>query len=221
MRLRSVAAAVLSAVVLALSTAHAPAPAHADSATGYRYWSFWTQDDQGGWAYATQGPATARPADGGVLGFRFAVSENSGNAAKPRGTAEFKAICAHTPAKGSQKRIALVIDPGTAADAPEGESPPKARTACAQLPENGTAAEALAATAQPLRYNSASLLCAIAGYPASGCGEQISTGDGAKDNQNSPESQDSQNSTIPLIAGIVTVALLAGGAIWQARRRRS
>ncbi|MYZ41290.1 hypothetical protein GT002_40835, partial [Streptomyces sp. SID4917] len=57
------------------------------------------------------------------------------------------------------------------------------RAECALLGEDATAAEALAAVAKPLRYNSEALLCAISGYPATGCGEQVTdtSADGSTD----------------------------------------
>ncbi|KIF03600.1 hypothetical protein PL81_23315, partial [Streptomyces sp. RSD-27] len=66
-------------------------------------------------------------------------------------------------------------DFGMPEDAPAGETPPQdaPRTACAQVAPDATAAEALASVAKPLRYNGAALLCAISGYPKSGCGEPI------------------------------------------------
>ncbi|WP_274595061.1 SCO2322 family protein, partial [Streptomyces sp. E5N298] len=115
-------------------------------AAGYRYWSFWDRDG-GKWVYATQGPSLVRPSDGDVQGFRFAVSENSGDAAQPRGTADFASICAKTPAKDGSKRVALVLDFGTGPDAPSGETPPAPRTACAQVSPAATTADALAAVA--------------------------------------------------------------------------
>lgn len=141
-------------------------------AAGYRYWSFWDRDG-GKWVYATQGPSLVRPSDGDVQGFRFAVSENSDDAAQPRGTADFASICAKTPAEDGSKRVALVLDFGTASDAPSGEAPQAPRSACAQVSPDATTADALAAVAGPLRYDTNALLCAIAGYPKTGCGEQV------------------------------------------------
>jgi hypothetical protein len=169
---------------VAAGTAVSTAAAGADTARtagSYRYWSFWEQKDgtsgsdsdkgkskgtkdaagqQGAapWAFATKGPSQLRPEDGAVLGFRFALSENSQDAATPRGRTEFGAVCAGTNASDGQKRIAFRIDFGTAKDAPEGETPPEPRTACAQVDEDATAADALAEVAKPLRYDSASLL---------------------------------------------------------------
>ncbi|NEE28905.1 hypothetical protein G3M53_26040, partial [Streptomyces sp. SID7982] len=95
-------------------------------AAGYRYWSFWEGNGKN-WEYATQGPSLLRPDDGTVQGFRFAVSEDSGDADQPRRAPDFGAICADTPAKDGRKRVALVIDPGTTTDAPDGEKPPALR----------------------------------------------------------------------------------------------
>ncbi|WP_399939001.1 SCO2322 family protein [Streptomyces sp. BBFR25] len=189
-------------------------------AAGYRYWSFWDRDG-GKWVYATQGPSLVRPSDGDVQGFRFAVSENSGDAAQPRGTADFASICAKTPAKDGSKRVALVLDFGTGPDAPSGETPPAPRTACAQVSPDATTADALAAVADPLRYNTNALLCAIAGYPKSGCGEQVSQ------KQNSPATaapktaEDDDGPSVGLYAGIAVIAALAAAGAWQARRRRN
>ncbi|AWI28200.1 hypothetical protein E3E14_29835 [Streptomyces sp. ICN441] len=168
----------LTALLLALGAVlAAPGLAGQAQAAGYRYWSFW-QSGGSGWAYATQGPATARPADGTVDGYRFSVSADSQDAAKPRSAPSFAELCADTPARPGAKRVAVVIDFGTGADAPAGEKPPSARASgCASVPSDATSAEALAAVAAPLRYNAGALLCAISGYPRTGCGEQVSAGD--------------------------------------------
>ncbi|MFH8768447.1 MULTISPECIES: SCO2322 family protein [unclassified Streptomyces] len=210
-------AAALPAAALVLVAGAAQA-----HATGYRYWSFWERDG-GRWTYATQGPSTARPDDGAVQGFRFAVSEDSADASRPRGTADFATICAGTPAKAGTKRVALVIDFGTPADAPSGETPPTRRTACARVSPDATTAEALAATAKPLRYDTNALLCAIAGYPRKGCGEQVS----ADSTQKKPAAADEEprqkdsDPSLGLPIGVGAVVLLGGAAVWQARRRRN
>ncbi|WEV28103.1 SCO2322 family protein [Streptomyces sp. 71268] len=202
------------------------APAAAD---GYRYWSFWERDG-GEWTYATQGPATARPGDGDTIGFRFAVSQNTRDAARPRGAADFAAICAGTP-DGGGKRVAVVLDFGTARDAPGGDRPPRSRTACARVGDDGTAADALAQVAKPLRYDSTALLCAIAGYPRSGCGEQVGdsadspgTGETAREDTGrdatAKDGADDSGPSAGLIGGAVAIAALGAAALWQARRRR-
>lgn len=192
-------------------------------AAGYRYWSFWERSGTG-WVYATQGPSLARPADGDVQGFRFAVSEDSADATRPRGTADFDTICGDTGARGGTKRVALVIDFGTAADAPSGESPPAPRTACARVASDATTADALAAVAKPLRYDTSALLCAIAGYPHQGCGEQVSGhGSPAATAGKKPggTAAGGQGPSVGLLAGAAAIVVLGGAAVWQARRRRN
>ncbi|MFF6999064.1 SCO2322 family protein [Streptomyces sp. NPDC008313] len=195
-------------------------------AAGYRYWSFWDLDG-GSWTYATQGPSLTRPSDGDVQGFRFSVSENSQDASKPRGNADFASVCGDTEPRDGRKRVALVLDFGTAADAPGGETPPPARTACASVGPDATTAEALASVAKPLRYDTNALLCAIAGYPRTGCGEQVS-GSGRKapsgaKGSSAPAasaSDDDGGPSVGLLAGLGAVAVLGAAAVWQTRRRR-
>ncbi|MFD7530621.1 SCO2322 family protein [Streptomyces sp. NPDC059849] len=229
---RTIALLVVLGAVLAVLGA---GPAQA---AGYRYWSFW-EGSGSGWTYATQGPSLVRPDDGAVQGFRFSVSKDSQDSAKPRRAPEFAKICADTPAKDGTKRIALVIDPGTAADAPAGETPPTQRTACARVAPDASAAEALASVAKPLRYSSDAMLCAIAGYPGSGCGEQVSgDGNGSGNGTGTPDASASDSASpagsaassasggsgggpsAGVLVGVGAVLLLGIAAVVQARRRR-
>ncbi|WP_107064590.1 SCO2322 family protein [Streptomyces sp. NRRL S-118] len=211
-------------------------------AAGYRYWSFWQSGPGPSWTYATQGPATARPADGEVNGYRFAVSADSADAAQPRRAPDFAAVCGGTPREDGTKRVAVVVDFGTAADAPDDAgTPPEPRAACARVRQDATSAEALAAVAEPLRYNSQALLCAIAGYPRTGCGEQVSDADPAPrtgassgpgdDGGSGPRSGDGGSGSgsgsgngggpsLGLAAGLAAVLGLGAAAVVQARRRR-
>ncbi|GGW82268.1 SCO2322 family protein [Streptomyces lomondensis] len=203
------------AVLLLLASLLLCAGAGQAQAAGYRYWSFWERDGDR-WVYATQGPSMIRPSDGDVQGFRFAVSEDSADAVRPRGKADFASICAKTPARDGKKRVALVLDFGTPADAPRSETPPPARTTCARVSPDATTAEALAAVAKPLRYGTNALLCAIAGYPEQGCGEQVAK----KQNTGAEKKEQPDNGpSLGLVAGIAVVVLLGGAAIWQVRRR--
>ncbi|MFF1306243.1 SCO2322 family protein [Streptomyces sp. NPDC058307] len=202
---RALLLSLLSGLLLATAS-----PAHA---AGYRYWSFWDRTGTT-WTYATQGPSTAVPSDGDVQGFRFAVSEDSADADKPRGTASFTAICGDTATRDGRKRVALVIDFGTAPDAPSGERPPASRTACAVVPRDATTAEALATVARPLRYNTNALLCAIAGYPETGCGEQV-----AGKNTAPEDSGSDGGPSVGLFAGLAAIAVLGAAAVWRTRRR--
>ncbi|GAB2600030.1 hypothetical protein GCM10027168_36430 [Streptomyces capparidis] len=220
------AAAALAAALLLAPFAAAP-PAHA---TGYRYWSYWRWQD-GAWTYAQQGPATVRPRDGDVEGWRFAVSEDgAAGATRPRGTAGFADVCGATPAGGGKKRVALLLDFGTAGDAPDGERPPRTRTVCARVDRDASSADALAAVAGPLRYDSRLLLCAIDGYPEAGCGEAVSGreeprargGAGERDGGRADGGDgggDGGGPSVPAFGGLAAVAVLIAAA-WHARRRR-
>ncbi|WP_395296382.1 SCO2322 family protein [Kitasatospora hibisci] len=227
------AAGVITGLLILLMLAAAPAQAAWAQAAGagYRYWSFWKWSD-GAWAYQRQGPAVYVPQDGGVDGWRFAVSPDGGrDAARPGGPGDFAAICGSTPERSGRKRIAVVLDFGTAADA-AGETPPGPRTACAVVPADATSAEVLATVAPPLRYDTNGLLCAIAGYPESGCGDRLGTADkpsaqaadgsgtGSGGGSGASSRSGDAGPDIGLIAGAALVAVLAAGALWQGRRRR-
>ncbi|WUH93743.1 SCO2322 family protein [Streptomyces sp. NBC_00433] len=206
MRCRRLAALPAAAAVLLLLALAAPA-----HAAGYRYWSYWLRSGTS-WTYAQTGPAMHIPADGSVEGWRFAVSQDAAaQAAQPRGGADFARICAGHPAAPGRKRVALLIDPGTPADAPDTATPPPApRTACAQIPRNASSADALAAVAKPLRYNSAGIVCAITGYPATGCGDEVSAT--PHTSHNGP--------SVGLITAAAAITTLALAATWQSRRHR-
>ncbi|MGI5337783.1 SCO2322 family protein [Streptomyces sp. CA-181903] len=219
---RTTAALLLAGLLAVLAGVTAAAPAHA---AGYRYWSFWQADGKKashGWTYATQGPSQARPGDGDTVGFRFAVSADSSDATKPRSAPDFAAVCDRTPARDGGKRIAVVLDFGTPADAPGGERPPAGRTACARVADDASAADALAAVAKPLRYNSAALLCGIDGYPRTGCGEKAeATAPKSAEPRAEEEEDGSGGPSAGLIGGVAAVVALGAAAAWQARRRRA
>ncbi|MDH6115740.1 SCO2322 family protein [Kitasatospora sp. GAS204B] len=206
------AARILTAAVLALLSALAlSTPA---AAATYRYWSFWRGTD-GSWSYQTQGPVGYLPADGSVDGWRFALSPDGGqHAARPGGAPDFAALCANTPARPGLKRVGVVLDFGTSADASSTAVPPAARTGCAQVRPDASSAEVLATLAPPLRYDSNGVLCAIAGYPATGCGEAVTAPTAA-----APTAK-SSGPDLGLTVGGALILLLGAGAWWQARRRR-
>ncbi|MFH9738107.1 SCO2322 family protein [Streptomyces roseolus] len=220
-------AGAAAGLLLALGSA---APAQA---AGYRYWSFW-ESGAGKWTYATQGPATARPADGAAVGFRFALSEDSADAAKPTAAPDFDAVCDGVEKTPGTKRVAVVVDFGTPKDAPAGEAPPKTAptTGCARIDGKGTAADALAAVAEPLRYDSSAMLCGIAGYPEKGCGEAVAsaappgpaeeTAAGSADRTaaaSAGKDDGGDGPSLGLLVGGGVVLALGGAAVWKSRRR--
>jgi len=226
---RQIVSVIALAAVALLLTA---VPASADS---YRYWSFW-QGTGSGWGYQESGPNAYVPANGSVDGWRFGVSPDSTDAEKPRSAPDFAATCAHTPAVSGKKRVAVVIDYGTAADAGTGTTPPAPVSRCVSLPQDASSAQLLAQIAPPLRYDSNGLLCSISGYPQSGCGQvvsgSVSTATAAA-NPTPTATPSSTASAVPAVQqprksgraagwaiGAVLIAVLAGASYWQSRRRR-
>ncbi|HEX5018735.1 MAG TPA: SCO2322 family protein [Actinomycetes bacterium] len=139
-------------------------------AASYRFWSYWVGGGSD-WSFSSQG-ASRRPPDGGVDGWRFAISPDSASAVQPRRSPSFDRICRGTPEQDGQKRVGLVIDFGTTSDAPEGESPPQMLTTCAVVPEDANGYEVLTTVAQ-LRIDDG-MICGINGYPATECGKVVS-----------------------------------------------
>jgi hypothetical protein len=137
-------------------------------ATSYRYWTYWS-GDSGSWAFSSIG-AARRPPNGGVEGWRFEVSPAATSSQPPRTEPSFASICGSTDPAAGDKRVALVIDYGTASDAPPGEHPPAAVVAtCVEIDAAATGYDVLASKAV-IRAQSG-LVCGIGGYPATGCGD--------------------------------------------------
>lgn len=153
-------AAAALAVVLVTSTVHAAA---------YRYWTYWQAPvGAAAWAFSTQGPGTSVPADGAVEGWSFAVStESAGSDDAPATLPDFADICDSTPVQLDSKRVALVIDPGPAALAPDGEVPPAPITTCIVIQADATGYDVLRSAATVRTGDG--LVCAIGGYPAREC----------------------------------------------------
>ncbi|GAB3436451.1 SCO2322 family protein [Flindersiella endophytica] len=145
--------------------------AHADA---YRFWGFWQLKD-GAWAFATKGPAQVTPADGSVEGWRYAISGNATGQRVPRATATFDQLCASTPAAAGKKRVGVVIDPGSANEAPNGVTPPAARGACAVVDPKATSAQVLGQVGGVREEKG--LICAIDSFPSAGCGDPVKDAD--------------------------------------------
>lgn len=138
-------------------------------ATSYRFWAYWLGTDDG-WSFSGQG-ASRVPADGTVDGWRFAVSEASSSTIPPRHTPSFARICGSTEAVDGSKRVGVVVDFGTAADAPDGESPPAMVTACVVAEPGANGYDVLTEVVQ-IRTD-AGLICGMDGYPAAECGSPV------------------------------------------------
>lgn len=163
----STAAAFLVSAVLLACVVLVPSPADAAS---YRYWTFWL-GGSGGWDFSSRG-ADRIPSDGAVDGWRFAISDAAGASARPGISSSFDAICADTSPVDNKKRVGLVIDYGSDADAPSGQSPPTTTVArCIVVPTSANSYEVLAKVTSTRVEQG--LICGISGYPTSGCGEPV------------------------------------------------
>jgi uncharacterized membrane protein YgcG len=160
--------AVITATLVLAAMVGAWGASTAD-ATSYRFWAYWLGSDTG-WSFSNQG-ASRRPADGAVEGWRFAISEASSSTTPPRHTASFARLCGSTAPQEGKKRVGLVVDFGTAADAPDGESPPALIATCVVAPADANGYAVLAAAVQ-LRTE-AGLICGMNGYPAAECGVPV------------------------------------------------
>jgi hypothetical protein len=161
---RRAALAAVAALLIALVT-----PATAAAQDSYRFWGYY-QWDGSQWAFAQTGPADSVPEDGAVEGWRFAVSDES-TPRFPRADGDFDAICADLVAGEGEKRVAVVVDPGTGEDSPDGAEPPVPSGACAVVPEEATGDQVLTAVASTRVEGG--LVCAIDDYPATGCGDAV------------------------------------------------
>lgn len=229
-----VALGVLAAVlVTSLVGAVFAAPAQA---AAYRYWTYW-QGADGGWRFATAGPASAIPADGAVEGWAFRVSGAAGDPdADPSVAPDFEAVCGTTPAEPERKRVALIIDSGTTAIAPSGQEPPAPVATCVVAEPDATGYDLLRSLAD-VRVEGG-LVCGIAGYPTGECAPVLDDADVAAlpspslaatadpDSTASPTAPaaateaDASGAGSP-IATILVALVLVGLVAWLWRRQRT
>jgi hypothetical protein len=198
-----------------------------------RFWGYW-QNKGTTWAFATTGPAQAKPADGSVQGWRYAAATGE-EGTPPRSTPDFDAICGSRQPQEDRKRVAVVIDFGEATDAPSGQAPPRTRTGCAVVATAATGLDVMAAVGKP-QADPKGLICAIDAYPTADCGGSSAGGDaaagsaapsstapragGSGGSGNSGNAGDSGGSPVELIGGLIAVLVIAGAGVGIAIRRR-
>ena len=148
-------------------------PAATAQASQYRYWTYWWGRESG-WQYASLGPAydAGRISDGFVLGWRFGTTgANGGGASPPRHSGSYASFhCPKTPA--GQLGVALVIDFGTVADVPPGDTRPLANSViatCVVVPRPSSGANVLGLAGISVRARSDGLVCGLDGYPRAEC----------------------------------------------------
>lgn len=206
------------------------------SAASYRYWSYWL-GASGSWVSAPTGPGEQVMVDRDVQGWRFGITAESPSRT-PDNAPVFADLCpelAAAEAPAGQVRVAVVIDPGFAADAPPGQLPPADTVDCVTIPVGSTGNQALAA-AGPVEAPQG-FVCALDGYPAGECGAEVGDAEAAAAAQ--AAATESPNPAVvgaaanagtgtadpgpwTSVAGILLVAGLIGAAfaIPRARRRR-
>jgi len=112
------------------------------------------------------------PTNGAVEGWRFAVADESATRF-PRTTATFGDVCpAGVAVAPGTKRVAVYVDYGVAADAPNKAAGPPAPTAtCVSAPAAATGTQVLtkAVGTRVVKQQ----VCGIDGYPTSGCGDPV------------------------------------------------
>ena len=231
------AALLIALLTAALATVALAAPAQG---AAYRYWSYW-QGETGTWVAAQTGPGDHPLVDSDVQGWRFTITSDMPTQG-PDNAPVFADLCPDLAAAGAtagQLRVAVVIDSGFAADAPEGQTPPADVVSCVTLPEGSTGNQALAAAGAV--SEDGGLLCSINGYPEGECAAEVSDADaaaaataameeqpnpavvaaGSTEQDAAPES-DSGNSMAGFAVGAFVLVLLLGAAWWiPAQRRRS
>ena len=212
--------AALAAALLALTTAVvAAAPA---SAEAFRYWGYYAGDGTA-WTFAQAGPADTVPADGSVEGWRFAVADEA-STRYPRATPDFEVLCGAATAEEGQKRVGVVLDYGTTEDAPDGDTTPAARGACAVVDADASGADVLAAVAE-LRLGDGGFICGIDGYPTQGCGDPVDGAAPSGDEEPvelelaSSSADGGSTSWLPIVLGVAAIAVVATAAIVVSRRR--
>ncbi|SDB90420.1 hypothetical protein GA0111570_107111 [Raineyella antarctica] len=215
-----VAVAALALLLAPLGTSTARAE------DGYRYWGYYQRIDNA-WQFAQTAPGSTNVEDGSVQGWRYAVAGMT-TVRTPRSTPAFNEICGKVRAVDGEKRVAVVVDPGTAEDAPAGSTPPGPPTAtCVVAPKDATATQTLQ-LATSVRTDASGLVCGIDGYPATGCADAVSNITvPASEAPVTPELTDPAGDVSTgapawvwgTVGGLVVV--LAGAGVLVARRRRA
>ena len=159
--------AVLLLAALSTPSAHA-----AD--TGWRYWGYFqAAPGSSTWKAAMTGP-TVDIEDRAVEGWSFVFSSDDVPSVAPKTKPSFSSICGKTKADSDTKRIALVIEFGSAAYAPKGEKVAKPIIRCVTTAKSSQGIDVLAQVIK-VRSASSGLICGLNGYPKKECGVEIET----------------------------------------------
>ncbi|MER6577181.1 SCO2322 family protein [Nonomuraea sp. NPDC001023] len=190
-----------------------------------RLWGVWRSDGTA-WLAST---AAYEPADGSVVGWRFAVSADGAVGEPPGGELpSFPAVCVQDAAGSGHKRVVVAVDFGDGeGDVPPGDRPPAhPLLRCVTGAEDATAAQLLAAAAR-VGVNGRGEVVSVSGYPSRGAGTVPS---GSAESAPSGEPDVAERAAepasapggipAPLIAAAAGVLLLVGAGTALAARRR-
>ena len=218
--------ALLAAVFLSLATA---GTAHAED--GYRYWNY-SHLEGDAFTFAQTGPGDHKPKDGDVEGWRYGTSTVA-QGIFPRAdlsTVTFDTVCEGVEAESGEKRVAVLIDFGTEADA-SGSEIPEPRAECATAPEDATGQQVLESVVDVRTQEGG--ICALDGYPAKGCFETVADAQvpaqeasvdfvvpASEDTEPAAATEDDGGLSPMLIAVLAGGLVLAVVALLLARRRR-
>lgn len=220
--------AVLASVFLVAGTAGS-----ASAEDGYRYWNY-SHLEGDTFAFAQTGPGDATPKDGATEGWRFGTSTAS-QGIFPRADlskVDFDTVCEAADAADGEKRVAVLVDYGTEADA-DGAEVPEPQAACAVVPTDATGQQVLESVVDVRAEKG--MICALDGYPAKGCGDPVGDAQVSGDEQTvaftvptsgddtqaaSETTEDEGGVNWVLIGVLALVVVLAAAAVPLYRRNR-
>ena len=163
----------ISLVIVLITSLFTPTAHAAD--TGWRYWGYF-QAAPGAtkWTPAMTGP-TVNVADGAVEGWAFTFSSDAIPDAKaPKVAPSFSTICGKTKAVAGKKRVAVMVDFGSAVLRPKGETTPRLIQKCVVTDKSALGIDVLG-LAVKVRAEGSGFICGLNGYPAKECGVEIKT----------------------------------------------
>lgn len=146
---------------------------------GYRFWNY-SHLNGDTFEFAKAGPADFTPKDGDVEGWRYGTSTVS-QGIFPRadlGEVDFDAVCGGTEAAADEKRVAVLVDYGTEAEA-DGAELPAPQAECAVVAGDANGQQVLESVVDV--RSEKGLICALDGYPVEGCGAAVSDAQVATD----------------------------------------
>jgi len=210
----------------------------AHAADGFKYWNYFHVEN-GKYVFAQTGPSGFKPADGAVEAYRYGLSSTAAGITPRVAADEYTVddICKNTEAETGQKRVGVLLDYGTEADASAGDTPPEPKAECAVVPSAANGQQVLDAVAD-VRVEK-QLTCGIDGYPAKGCSVTVKNAPApateeavafqlpstAEDTDtratSSTSSEDDGGVPWPLVGVVAALVLIGGGALALTRRNKT